>query len=180
MSLLERLRRPAEQQAWARFVKLYTPLLFAWAGRLGRPQDAADLVQDVFLALYEKLPTFRYDRGGTFRGWLWTVMLNIARNQHRRRPLPLEGPNALAAVGQPAEVEARAEAEYRQHLVARALELMQADFQPATWQAFWQSVTLGHSAAEVASSLGLSVNAVRAAKFRVLCRLRQELNGLLD
>jgi DNA-directed RNA polymerase specialized sigma24 family protein len=32
----------------------------------------------------------------------------------------------------------------------------------------------------VAADLGLSVGAVRAAKFRVLCRLREELEGLLD
>ena len=31
VSLLERLRRPADPLAWARFVKLYTPLLFHWA-----------------------------------------------------------------------------------------------------------------------------------------------------
>ena len=46
-SLLERLRRPAEQQAWARFVDLYTPLLYYWARRTGCPEaDAADLTQD--------------------------------------------------------------------------------------------------------------------------------------
>src|SRR5262245_1478691 len=49
VSLLERLRRPGAHEAWARFVHLYTPLLYYWARRLGlREEDAADLVQDVF------------------------------------------------------------------------------------------------------------------------------------
>jgi RNA polymerase sigma-70 factor (ECF subfamily) len=44
-SLLDRLRRPADAEAWARFVELYTPLLYRWARRLGlQDADAADLV----------------------------------------------------------------------------------------------------------------------------------------
>lgn len=31
--------------------------------------DAADLVQEVLLLLYRKLPEFDYQRGGSFRGW---------------------------------------------------------------------------------------------------------------
>ena len=52
VSLLERLRQPAEQEAWTRFVQLYTPLIYGWARRVGlSPEDASDLVQDVFAAL---------------------------------------------------------------------------------------------------------------------------------
>ena len=38
----------------------------------------------------------------------------------------------------------------------------------------------GKAAAEVAGELGLTTGAVRAAKFRVLSRLRQELSGLVE
>ena len=87
VSLLERLRRPAEQAAWERFVRLYTPLLCQWARRLGlRGADAADLVQDVFVVLVQKLPEFRYDPRRRFRGWLWTVTLNKWRERRRRAP----------------------------------------------------------------------------------------------
>src|ERR1700733_8814719 len=66
-SLLDRLRQSPERQAWARFVDVYTPLLFAWAARLGLTgHDAADLVQDVFTILVEKLPEFRYDSDKSF------------------------------------------------------------------------------------------------------------------
>jgi RNA polymerase sigma-70 factor (ECF subfamily) len=57
---------------------------------------------------------------------------------------------------------------------------MEGEFQPTTWKAFWQAVPLGRPAAEVAAELGISENAVYLAKGRVLRRLRQELNGLLD
>src|SRR5947209_13312864 len=70
-SLLHRLRQPSDKESWPRFVKLYTPLLFYWARRLGLQEpDAADLVQDVFTALVQKLPQFEYDPDRGFRSWL--------------------------------------------------------------------------------------------------------------
>src|SRR5258707_1223697 len=87
-SLLDRLRDSAEQEAWNRFVKLYTPLLFFWARRLGlQDQDAADLVQDVFAVLVQKLPEFTYNRNQGFRRWLHTILNNKWRNQQRRHPV---------------------------------------------------------------------------------------------
>src|SRR5207244_1458370 len=51
-SLLDQLRGPDRSAAWPRFVRLYTPLLARWAGRLGvPPADQPDLLQDVFLLL---------------------------------------------------------------------------------------------------------------------------------
>ena len=69
ISLLERLQQPAEQAAWERFVQLYTPLLCQWVRRLGlHGADEADLVQDIFTVLVQKLPEFRYDPHQRFRG----------------------------------------------------------------------------------------------------------------
>jgi RNA polymerase sigma-70 factor (ECF subfamily) len=57
---------------------------------------------------------------------------------------------------------------------------MKADFQPTTWKACWEYVVADRPPAEVAAELGISVGAVYVAKSRVLNRLRQELQGLLD
>jgi RNA polymerase sigma-70 factor (ECF subfamily) len=183
VSLLERLRGSEQPAAWARFVELYTPVLFAWARRLGlQTQDAADLVQEVFTVLVQKLPEFQYDRQHSFRCWLRTVTLNKWRDACRRRnvlPLCPDG-EPLAELAGPEGPVNVAETEYRQHLVARALELMQAEFQPVTWKACWEFVVKDRPASEVANELGITVNAVYLAKGRVLRRLRAELEGLLD
>jgi RNA polymerase sigma-70 factor (ECF subfamily) len=182
-SLLERLRRPGDPAAWEHFVRLYTPLMHSWARRklgLNGP-DAADLVQDVFTVLVQRLPEFRYDPQKRFRGWLWTVTLNAAR-ERRRRPV-LVSVSAAEPVSQAAEpdvADAVAEKEYRAYLTRRALELMRAEFRAATWTAFWETVVNGRLAADVARELGLTENAVYLAKGRVLRRLRVELDGLLD
>jgi RNA polymerase sigma-70 factor (ECF subfamily) len=182
-SLLERLRRPDERAAWERFVELYTPLIYYWARRVGlQPSDAADLVQDVFTLLVRKLPEFAYDRHKSFRGWLRTVTLNKWRENRRRRTVPAreEGGPALSDLVSPEDPEAFTEAEYRQYLARRALELMQKEFPATTWKACWEVVVSGRPAGEVAAQLGLSVDSVYAAKSRVLRRLRRELEGLLE
>jgi RNA polymerase sigma-70 factor (ECF subfamily) len=182
VTLLDRLRRPGQPDAWARFVELYTPLLLHWAGRLGlQPHDAADLVQEVFVALVQKLPAFSYDRRRTFRGWLRTLALNKWRDRRRKKELPrAAGPCDPAEQAAPDEAEALWEGEHRRYLLRRALEVMQTDFKPTTWKACWETVVAGRPAAEVAGELGLTENAVYVARSKVLRRLRQELAGLLD
>jgi RNA polymerase sigma-70 factor, ECF subfamily len=180
-SLLDRLRHTPERQAWGRFVDMYTPLLFAWASRLGLSgHDAADLMQDVFTTLVEKLPQFRYDPEKSFRAWLKTLLLNRWRNHQRRQPVERRADADLGTIAAPDELPELEADEYRRYLVRRALALMEAEFQPATWKACWENVVRGRPAAEVAAELGISTNAVYLARSRVLRRLREELNGLLD
>jgi RNA polymerase sigma-70 factor, ECF subfamily len=179
--LLERLRLPGDAQAWERFVRLYTPLLHCWAGRLGLADaDAADLVQDVFVILVQKLPQFIYDPQQSFRGWLRTILMNRWRQRQRKQAgKGVQGQAALAAAADSDPLEEFQEAEYRRHLVGRALLLMQSDFETTTWRACWETVGHGRPVPEVAAELGLTITAVYLARSRVLRRLRQELQGLL-
>ena len=180
-SLLLRLRQADEQTAWNRFVQLYTPLLYFWAQRWGlQNQDAADLVQEVFVTLVQKLPEFQYNPQLGFRNWLRTVAHNKWRDFGRRRGLAAAGDKSLGDVAAPEQEDALAEAEYRQHVMSRALELMKAEFPPKMWKACWETVVEGRSAAEVAVELEIAEGTVYVAKSRILNRLRQELDGLLD
>jgi RNA polymerase sigma-70 factor (ECF subfamily) len=182
-TLLQRLQKPGDAEAWRQFVHLYTPLLYQWTHRLGlQPADAADLVQEVLLKLYRALPQFQYDRQRSFRAWLFTLMRNKYQ-EWRRRPVPLpvgavdDAPDEQAHHDGPAALE---EEEYRSHLRSRALRLIQNEFTPPTWQAFWATAVDGRAAAEVAKELSLTDNAVYLARGRVLRRLREALDGFLD
>jgi RNA polymerase sigma-70 factor, ECF subfamily len=180
-SLLERLRQPDAQEAWTRFVRLYTPLLFYWARHTLhlQVQDAADLVQEVFTALLQKLPRFVYDQNGSFRGWLRSVLLNTWRNNQRRPALPLDGA-PLADLPGVNNIAVFEEDEERSYLVARALELIQGRFEPRTWKAFWETWVGGRPTEEVAAELGLTVNAIYVARSKVLSLLRHEFGLLPD
>jgi RNA polymerase sigma-70 factor (ECF subfamily) len=178
-SLIQRLRQPHDAEAWDWFVRLYTPLLYSWARRSGLQEcDAADLVQEVLALLVRKLPEFRYDQDGSFRGWLRTVLRNKHRELLRRRHPSTASSDSLAELPDPAG-DPFSEDDYRHELIRRALALLRPEFEPATWEAFQQTVALGRPTAEVAAELGLSVNAVRIARFRVLRRLRMQLDGLM-
>ena len=122
VSLLIRLRQPCDQDAWSRFVELYTPLIFYWGRRAGlTATDAGDLVQDVLVVLVRRLPTFEYDCGKSFRGWLRTVTLNKFRERFRQPGLPLAEATDHE-MRQVADVDPAPdfwETEYRQQLVLR-------------------------------------------------------------
>jgi RNA polymerase sigma-70 factor, ECF subfamily len=157
-------------------------MLFHWARRSGLSEDdAADLVQEVFVVLVQTLPTFQSDRSGKFRKWLRTVLLNKLRDGKRRA---IRAARALAERPQDAELPDNAELfwerEYHQELARRALRLMQAEFTPNTWKACWETVVRDRSSADVARELGITENAVYIARCRVLRRLRQELTGLVE
>jgi RNA polymerase sigma-70 factor (ECF subfamily) len=158
-------------------------VLCAWARQVGlQNQEASDLIQDVFLTLVTTLPTFVYDKSQSFRGWLRSVTLNKWRDHCKRRKAERLPADADELVDPRASQELNAfwETEYRRHVVQRALQVMQADFHPTSWKACWEHVISERPAAEVAAELGLTPGAVYAAKFRILGRLRQELEGMLD
>jgi RNA polymerase sigma-70 factor (ECF subfamily) len=182
LTLLDRLRKPGQADAWDRFVRLYTPLLLDWARLQGlHDADAEDLAQTVLVKLIRLLPGYERQDGRTFRGWLFTVCRNECRDFHTRRATrPMPGDDGLQTVAAPPRLDDPDEAEYRQHLVARALELVRSDFSPDVWAVFTGFVLDGKPAAEVARALGTTSNAVYQARYRVLRRLRDELGGMLD
>ena len=186
-SLLVKLQSSRDHQAWSRFVDLYTPLLFFWARKSGVPsKDAADLVQEVLAIVFQKLPGFQYDRQRSFRGWLRTITLNKYREWCRKRTVGAE-PGTDSLLGNfpssekgPGIAETNWDITYQQSLVAQAMEILQTEFQPKTWQALQQFVLGRKKAAAIAEEAGLSVWTIYSAKSRLVSRLREELEGLLD
>ena len=60
------------------------------------------------------------------------------------------------------------------------LDLVEQEFEPLTLQAFRRLALEGKNGAETAQELNLSVASVYTAKSRVLARIRQEAEGLID
>lgn len=182
VSLLRRLHSAENEIAWERFVELYAPLIYHWGKTQGlTATDATDLVQEVMAVLVVKLPEFQYDPKRRFRGWLRRITVNKAKDFHRRNSVrPSQGHEEIQQVTVASDVDLFEEAEYRSFLVNRALALMQAEFRDEIWQACWKQTAEGRKAADVAQELGIPLNVVYLAKSRVLGRLREELEGLLD
>jgi DNA-directed RNA polymerase specialized sigma24 family protein len=179
--LLQRLQQTGAPDAWGQFVDLYAAPLFLWGCRAGLPgPEAADLVRGVLAEVARKLPEFRGGTPGAFRTWLRTLA-HAGRRELLRKKVPAAAagkPEEPAPV--PAAADAVWEAEYLPLLLRGAVDVLRPDVPPAEWKACWGVTVEGRPAAEVARELGVPIAAVYAAESRVLCRLRQELGGLLD
>ncbi len=186
-SLLQRVEQ-LDPAAWERLSSLYGPIVYGWCRRADlQENDAADCTQEVFRSVFQHFSEFHgKSKGGSFRGWVWTITLNQIRlhfRQARNRAHPLGGTAArqmLAQLPEPNLPREEPDADASQRRVIwRTLEWVRGDFSETTW-AIFERTTLEHQTyQEVAEELGMTDNAVRQARFRVLRRLREELEGLL-
>lgn len=189
LSLLNRLQVSPERETWNRLVELYSPLLRAWLRRYDVQEcDADDLVQEVLLSVSKDIGKFTHGgKAGAFRAWLRSILINRLRNYWRaRNRIPeatgeSELERKLAQLEDPtSELSHLWNEEHDQSVLKRLLELVEPHFAPSTWEAFCRVAFEGANPRDVAADLQISLNAVAIAKSRVLSRLRQETEGLVE
>src|SRR5262245_25764631 len=188
-SLLERLRVWSDPESWRRLVELYSPLLRTWLRRYDvSATDADDVVQEVLAIVVREIPNFHHDlRRGAFRRWLRNIMVNRLREFWRDRDSLRKSPQGTAQETFLSQLEDPSsplndfwDREHDRQILQRLMTLLEPEFEATTWQAFRLVAVEGRSHLEAAQHLGLSPNAVRIAKSRVLKRMRQEAEGLVD
>jgi RNA polymerase sigma factor (sigma-70 family) len=144
---LVRRARGGDRPAFETLLRRYSPRVFGLALRHVRDRDeAGDIVQETFVKAWQGLEHFR--GGEEFRGWLFRICVNQARDRlraRRRHPqTPLEDAAELELVASPGagpdeELEERQlterldralallGAEHREILLLRAVEEMSYD-----------------------------------------------------
>ena len=187
-TLIQRARS-MDEDAWITLTEVYGPLIYYWCRRSGlSPDDAADILQDVFRSVASHLCSFRKEReGDSFRGWLWTITRNKIRDWTKVRKgkaiaaggtaahrcladLPEHEPHELSCTQQTGIA----------HVVKRITESIRPSFEATTWQAFWRVTVDGIPSALVADELSISIDSVYQAKSRVLRKLRRELGNVTN
>lgn len=166
---VDRLRR-REPAAAGEFLDRFGPDLLAFLARYtGSRTDAEDLFQDVCLRLVERLPG--YAHRGRFRGWLYTIAANAARDHLRRRAGEARVLREAAADGLVAGGEATAE-------IREALERLPGALQgltPEQREVFLLRTHAGLSFREIAESLGCPLNTALGRMHDAVRRLRDAL-----
>lgn len=189
LGLLDRLKHAEPDAAeWRRLRDIYLPMIRSWLSRLPYlDHEVDDLTQDVLLVLFRELRSFERRRDGSFRAWLRQITVNRVRAFCRvRRKLPLaaggsETDQFLAQLADPGSDAARQwDLDHDRHVFQKLLAIVEADFEPGTWLAFTRFALEGRPAGQAAAELGMTESAVVQAKSRVLKRLREEADGLLD
>lgn len=190
-SLLLRVQT-MQPDAWARLVEVFSPIVYRWARQAGlSSSDSTDVVQDVFIAVARNIPSFeRQKQKASFRSWLATITRNRVRDSFRKKQKHpdafggTEGLERLNKVQSPTEPsdhdleQSISLASLDRRLPTRVLELVKANCGQQTWNAFWETVVKGDSAADVADRLNMSITSVYQAKSRILRRLRERMEEL--
>jgi RNA polymerase sigma-70 factor, ECF subfamily len=178
-----------DEVAWNDLAVLYRPLIVSWLRHQAvPPHEVDDLVQDILLSVVQSLPSFCHSgRVGAFRSWMRTIARNCACDfwKGRGRQVVASGGSGASDVLRQLEdpdsdLNRNWDEEHDRHLLRCLLDLMELEFEQGTVQAFRRVSLDGVSAAEAAQELGMSVGAVYAAKSRVLRRLREAAEGLLE
>ena len=183
-----RLRDGSNQEAWHEFLELYGPLVYGFVRHRGlQDADAADVLQDVLRSVNGAVGRLEYDKQkGGFRAWLFAITRNKLTNFVASRRARPHGSGDTAQHEQLAATPDRSDAweqewerEFQRQVAARAMQIIEAEFESRTWQAFWQTAVEGRSAADVSREIGLSTGAIYVAKSRVLARLKSEVERLM-
>ncbi len=168
LALVEAVLRK-DRKATAEFVETYTDAVYSFIRRRLNPREdlVDDLVQDVFVAAWENLVSFR--GSSSLRSWL----LGIARHKvedHYRRLLqdahPLDADVAAILPDRSPGVEAVADRERIEQQTRKVLEEMPQHYSVALLWRYWER----KSAREVAEATGRSEKAVE----RLLARAREQ------
>ncbi len=182
LSLLDRLRA-SDQSAWTRMAAAYIPLIRAWLRPRGvQDADIDDVTQKALAVVSRKVREYDHNgRPGAFRAWLRAIVVNVLRDHLRAAGRKAGGDAALLSeLEDPAsELSRRWDSEHDRHVLAALMDAVRDEFAAATWTAFVRTAIGGEAPTAVAAELGLSANAVRIARSRVLARLRREAGEIL-
>lgn len=174
-----------DEAAWRQLVELYGPLVaYSCRGFHLDSHAVADVVQEVFLSVFNSIGRFRSPPGtGAFRSWLWRITRNkLIDGRRRNHGFHAEGGSSiqkrLASVHDPNSISADEPTDNCaiEALTHRALHQIELEFHSQTWTAFWRTAIDGIASAIVASELGITAAGVRQARSRVMRRLREQLD----
>jgi RNA polymerase sigma factor (sigma-70 family) len=181
-TLMNLLRQsPKDAGAWDRFVRLYRPKIYGWCRARGLQEaDAEDVAQDVIAILTQKMASFRYDPSRRFRAWLKTITYHALSDllAGRYRAVGDGGIALLDTIEDRADLERRIDELFDLELLELAIERVCKRVSAPTWDAFHLTTFEGHSGAEAARLLGITVASVFVSKHRVQKMLREEIARL--
>ena len=172
VELLERLRA-REEAAWKALYEEMFPQLYRYGlVRLGSPQAAEDMAEEVFLKALEGIDGFHW-RGVPVQHWMRRIAHNVLVDRYSQAapedPLDEdEETEPLAGETEPVELLEKNE---RGELLLGEIQHLAPDYREVLFLRFYQDL----STHEVAEILGRSEGAVRVLQYRALGALEKQL-----
>ncbi len=150
--------------------ELHTRLLSFLRRRVATPEDAEDLLQDVFTRIHENAPTLREVESVT--GWVYRTAANAVTDYYRRRGAFARATEALAA--EPAAV-LELEDSAGQAELAHCLRPLIATLPDTYGRALELTELEGRTQSQAAESLGISISGMKSRVQRGRTKLKEVL-----
>lgn len=155
---------------WNRLVREHYPSVLGLARRmLGNDAEARDAAQETFARAFRHYADF--DPRRRFVAWILTIAANHIRDLFRKRRGVALDDEAAEAIPELAPPDARILREENRAALHAAVDRLAPDLRIVVHLVFREELTY----AEVASALGITINAVRIRLYRALGILRKEL-----
>jgi len=164
------------EMGWGIFVDRYGPIICGFARNAGLPSgEADDIMQTVLFNFFKVADQFEYDPSkGRFRGYLKRITLNAIRQRYRKKQEGNLDTHGMNVAEDPRDdLEAVFDREWAEHLLSEAMTEARPKFEPKTWEAFELYGRRGMSAERAGERLGMTPEAVRHAKSRVMRAVRE-------
>jgi len=165
-----------DQEALEAVFEEYAPALFKYLLRLGQgPQEADQIVGDVFVRLLEKLSEGKGPKTN-LRSYLFQTAYHLVvdHSRDRKRAAPLEVAEIEPVEDEAKSVQAQTEESLLLETLSSAIEAELTEEQRVVIVLRFQE---GFSLKETAEIVGKKVNAVKALQNRAMTRLREALTS---
>ncbi|MBT82608.1 MAG: RNA polymerase subunit sigma-70 [Alteromonadaceae bacterium] len=156
-----------QRRAWITLIKRYEKAVFSYGVRMtGSRDDAADLMQDIFVSVFKSLGNYRGE--GSFKGWLFKVAHYRCIEFYRKRK-PEQGLEDIPEPdsGQPCPETVMLETLSGQALL-KAMQTLPLAQKAVVELKFFGQFTFD----EIAQQTGLSPNTVKSRLYSALTRLK--------
>jgi RNA polymerase sigma-70 factor (ECF subfamily) len=186
ITLIQRVQNQHDAASWEDFVRIYRNYVYAIIRSMNISEhDAEDLVQQLMLNMWNKLPDTDIKQIRRFRSWLATITKNFVTDFIRKRIRETQrmekaeqdaSISYLKAIRLP-DIDRIAEQEWKLHIANLALENIEPLFSGHAIEVFRLSLD-GMEIQAIAEKLGLQENSVYRLRSRVKKRLILEIEHL--
>jgi RNA polymerase sigma factor (sigma-70 family) len=186
LTLLQRAKNQDDELAWTEFESYYRQFIHMVLLKMNLNQnDIDDLLQEVLLRIWKKLPELEYDeKRARFRTWMSHLIRNkvidhyrkVKRLSDKQDMIVGEKGNLTPVVSEP-DLEDIFKKEWEAHIVELAMQRIAGHFSERAIKAFQMAMeNVPH--AEIGEKLGILENYATKLKNRVKSRLIKEIQLL--
>ncbi|MDD7984767.1 sigma-70 family RNA polymerase sigma factor [Lentisphaera marina] len=185
-TLIQKVKNQHDNHAWEEFLQVYHKYIYAIIRSAGmNKDDAGDIMQDILLRLWNRLPKMDEGEIRRFRSYLATITKNCIADfirkkmRHKDKLSHVAEKDVNLRSSELPEIDEIAIREWENYLTNQALTNISSSFSGKAIEAFKLTVQ-GYSLEEIANILDIQSQSVYRLRGRVKAKLIEEVARLRE